>query len=181
MLRGFESHPAQQMAEFKKHNLRNKAKVDVNGYVAVYYPAHPNCWQNGCVYLHRLKMENKLGRYLRPEEIVHHKDENRGNNRITNLELTDSSEHRVEHAVRKGASPRIVVTCPTCKEEFKQRVKDQKYCSRECNLYSQRRCERPSKEELAALIESNSWLALGRKFGVSDNAVRKWARTYGLI
>lgn len=40
---------------------------------------------------------------------------------------------------------------------------------------------RPSKAKLEKLIEENSWVSLGEMFGVSDNAVRKWARSYGLI
>jgi len=40
---------------------------------------------------------------------------------------------------------------------------------------------RPSKEELKEMIENNSYCALGRKFGVSDVAVRKWAKRYELI
>lgn len=41
--------------------------------------------------------------------------------------------------------------------------------------------ERPSKEQLAQEIDSMSFIALGKKYGVSDNAVRKWAKAYGLL
>lgn len=44
----------------------------------------------------------------------------------------------------------------------------------------QRKTMRPSREELQEKIEAMSWIALGRYYGVSDNAVRKWARSYGL-
>jgi len=44
-----------------------------------------------------------------------------------------------------------------------------------------RKVARPSKEELEFLLRENSWTALGRMFGVSDNAVRKWARLYGML
>jgi uncharacterized protein YjcR len=30
-------------------------------------------------------------------------------------------------------------------------------------------------------IEEMSWVDIGKKYGVSCNAVRKWARKYGLI
>ena len=40
---------------------------------------------------------------------------------------------------------------------------------------------RPSKEELTKLISENSWTALGKMFGVSGNAIRKWARYYKLV
>lgn len=33
---------------------------------------------------------------------------------------------------------------------------------------------RPSKEQLLKEIEESSFLAVGRKYGVSDNAIRKW-------
>ena len=41
-----------------------------------------------------------------------------------------------------------------------------------------RKVERPSYEQLMADVESMSFLAIGRKYGVSDNAVRKWIRWY---
>lgn len=44
-----------------------------------------------------------------------------------------------------------------------------------------RKAIRPSREQLAEEISSMSWCAIGRKYGVSDNAVRKWARGYGLL
>jgi transposase-like protein len=41
-----------------------------------------------------------------------------------------------------------------------------------------RKVERPSYEQLKAEIEATSFLAVGRKYGVSDNAIRKWLRWY---
>ena len=38
--------------------------------------------------------------------------------------------------------------------------------------------ERPSYEQLMTDVASMSFLAIGRKYGVSDNAVRKWIRWY---
>jgi hypothetical protein len=46
---------------------------------------------------HRLVMEEKLGRKLLPEEIVHHKDEEGLNNDPDNLELTTSFDHQHHH------------------------------------------------------------------------------------
>lgn len=67
-------------------------------YVLEECPGHPHAVQ-GFVLQHRLVMERHLGRYLRPEEIVHHRDRNRANNGIDNLELMPSrSEHMVLHA-----------------------------------------------------------------------------------
>ena len=41
-----------------------------------------------------------------------------------------------------------------------------------------RKVERPPYEKLLEEIETTSYLAIGRKYGVSDNAVRKWVRFY---
>ncbi len=42
----------------------------------------------------------------------------------------------------------------------------------------QRRTERPPCKRLLAEVEASGWVAVGRKYGVSDNAVRKWVRFY---
>lgn len=42
---------------------------------------------------HRWKMEKHLGRELKPWEDVHHKDEDKTNNDISNLEVIDHGEH----------------------------------------------------------------------------------------
>ena len=51
---------------------------------------------------------------------------------------------------------------------------------RECYVLSTRKVERPSAEELYQLLQNNNFSAVGRLFGVTDNAVRKWCRAYGL-
>lgn len=40
---------------------------------------------------------------------------------------------------------------------------------------------RPSKNELSKMIIETSYSAVGRKYGVSDNTIRKWAKNYGII
>lgn len=46
---------------------------------------------------HRVIMERALKRRLEPWEIVHHKDENPGNNAIENLEIKEFGAHTTEH------------------------------------------------------------------------------------
>lgn len=41
--------------------------------------------------------------------------------------------------------------------------------------------DRPTREELASLLRQHSYSAIGRMYGVSYNAVKKWALKYGLV
>lgn len=80
-------------------------KVRSDGYVIVVAPDdHPHPCDSfpasGLKYIleHRLVMERHLGRYLLPEEVVHHLDENPQNNAIENLELLpNQAEHARRH------------------------------------------------------------------------------------
>lgn len=53
------------------------------------------------------------------------------------------------------------------------------YCS-DCAAKARRVTERPNRKELKELIRNNSFLSLGRQFGVSDNAIRKWCKAENL-
>lgn len=71
------------------------------GYIYQHAPSHPFAANKGYVMEHRLAMEKKLGRYLTKEEIVHHKDGNKSNNDISNLELSsDRGTHTRDHFER---------------------------------------------------------------------------------
>lgn len=66
--------------------------------------------------------------------------------------------------------------CPSCQTE----VFGTKYCSQACSKNARRRATRPSRDELARLIETTPFVQIGKMYGVSDNAIRKWANHYGL-
>jgi hypothetical protein len=40
---------------------------------------------------------------------------------------------------------------------------------------------RPTKEELQTLIDTTPYVKIGEMYGVSDNAIRKWAKSYGIL
>ena len=70
--------------------------------------------------------------------------------------------------------------CECCGIEYYPSYKDQKYCSYACSSKSQQRVERPSREELKLMIRTTPFLQLSKKYGVSDNAIRKWCDRYNL-
>lgn len=72
----------------KRHN---------RGYVLAYAPKHPNAHADGYVMLHTILVERVIGRYLNREEVVHHVNHVRDDNRIENLLLMDKHEHMSMH------------------------------------------------------------------------------------
>ena len=103
-------------------------------------PKHPKANSKGLYPLHRVVMENELGRPLLDDEDVHHKNEDKTDNRPANLEVLSKSEHTKRH-VRK-VTP-VALVCPKCSKGFelaprfyRQRLKRNKtgvvYCSRSC-------------------------------------------------
>lgn len=82
-------------------NYGDGRRIDHDGYIHIYFPDHPYSDRNNCVLEHRLVMEASIGRYLTPDEIVHHIDENTQNNIISNLQLMTASEHTRYHHLGK--------------------------------------------------------------------------------
>jgi hypothetical protein len=72
-------------------------KILKGGYIGIYQPNHPFSNSQGYYPEHRLNIEEKIGRYLKPTEIVHHKNKDRKDNRPENLELFKSNSAHAKH------------------------------------------------------------------------------------
>ena len=85
-------------------NWKGGRHKNVQGYVILYVPDHPNSAKCGYIYEHRLAMSLHLGRPLNDSEIVHHKNGDRTDNRISNLQIMTNSNHLSFHHTGKFVS-----------------------------------------------------------------------------
>lgn len=174
-----------------------KKKRVLNGYTMVYIPEHPSAYTSdnwrGWVYEHRVVAEQSLGRLLNDDEVVHHLDCNRNNNSPENLiVLANQAMHiRLHHWIDAGANihesykPKVSVyygrpkpSCKMCGETVSEHFGV--YCSNECRALDNRKVkDRPSEKILIMRLQNTSYLQVGKDYGVSDNTVRKWVRSYG--
>lgn len=66
-----------------------------------------------------------------------------------------------------------------CKDCGIEISKGSEYCIK-CSAKKNRTVSRPTRNELKHLIRSSNFSAIGRQFGVSDNAIRKWCKAENL-
>jgi hypothetical protein len=98
---------------------------------------------------------------------------------IGKLEFEHESQEEIK---QKSLEYRQDKICSFCRKQFTSPIwnKDQKFCSVKCSAESQRKVVRPDRNILEQDIKQLSWRAIGRKYGVTDNAARKWAKGYGI-
>ena len=99
-----------KLSEKQKNNISKKMsgngnprwnggiRVDKSGYILQWCPEHPNA-RNNCVRKHRLVVEKEMGRLLKDNEVTHHINKNKKDNRAINLMVFAShSAHTRFHA-----------------------------------------------------------------------------------
>jgi hypothetical protein len=110
-------------------------------------------------------------------------------NRIENLQIVcpNCAATLDTHCGRRSKVDRLPRSCLHCGSEFRPKYAAQRYCSQICGTHSKgshapkpelRKVKRPPYAVLVDETETLGFSAVGRKYGVSDNAVRKWMRWY---
>jgi hypothetical protein len=137
--------------------------------------------------------QGEIWRGARMSLILDHINGVATDNRLDNLRIVcpNCNATLATHCGRANRRPPRTAECAHCGDEFRPKYLAHRYCCRDCGqrqggasaasrraAVEARTVERPPYEQLIREIEATSWSAVGRKYGVSDNAVRKWVRWY---
>ena len=110
--------------------------------------------------------------------VLDHINGKSNDHRLENLRLLcpNCNSQQDTFAGRKNKKP--PTKCPQCDGAMQRKSKLCIYCSNRKAKPERRKVKsRPSKELLEAQVKETSYCAVGRKYGVSDNAIRKWIKS----
>jgi len=155
------SHNIKKLHGFGKDNPNWKGgrSMHAKGYVLVKVDGHPRATKKGYVLEHIIVAEKMLGRKLKSNEQVHHRNEIKDDNRRKNLQVMTASEHARHHKATRD---------------------DKVFCSAGCGVarYSGKNfvcvnCTRPSVAKVkAAYKKHGSWRKAADFLGISHEAAR---------
>jgi len=97
------------------HNFKGLRKHNYYGYIMIYQKSHPKADESGRILEHRVKVENYLGRYLKKNELIHHINGKKDDNRLSNLYLFNRRKHTIYEKALK--------ICPDLVKKLKSNLK----------------------------------------------------------
>lgn len=108
---------------------------------------------------------------------LHHIDGVPTNNELGNLQVLCPNCHSQTDNFANKKREKKEYFCKQCGRKMKTKCPTQLciYCNR---AKQARTVPRPSQEELLNLIKERGYCGTARIYGVTDNAIRKWVRTY---
>ena len=152
---------------------------------------HPNAFSDGRVFVHVFVASNILGRGLLEDEVVHHKDKNKKNNNPDNIIVfATRADHTRFHSLECDDKYLILNEngSYSCKNnqarciECGQIITHKATRCEDCSYIAKRKVVRPSSDTLYndLLLSNGNFTYVGKKYGVSDNTIRKWCLKYDL-
>ena len=106
-------NPNKKWASGDEHpRWKGGSSITKRGYTIVKSPHHPRANSNGYVRRSLLVVESTLGRFLLPDEIVHHINGDKQDDRPDNLSVMTQNEHaRLHHATVTEEDVREIRAC----------------------------------------------------------------------
>lgn len=122
-------------------------------------------------------LENKISLEL------HHIDGNRFNNQLNNLQILCPNCHSItdNYSGRKNVKEIIIKKPKTKKCNCGNLISDNSKNCLDCKINNSKKVERPEYNILIKEIEELGYVGTGKKYGVSDNSIRKWIKSYKKI
>lgn len=109
---------------------------------------------------------------------LHHINGNHNDDRLANLMVLCPNCHSQTDNWGNKKNKKI---CPDCGREISRKSTYCRYCAPKHKINNgEKKSKRPSKEILLEEIKDNSFVELGKKYGVTEGAVRKWCKKYNL-
>lgn len=157
-------------------------RYDYWSYPAVYWPDHPESWNNGIVHIHRVVAYEKYGGIPSGFD-VHHIDGDPENWSADNLVLLEHGDHTSHHLGGGDKARRAILNCSNCGERLERLAASVPesgivYCDYSCMGQDREVIDWPDDDYLRDLVQDVGYLAAASELGVSDNAIRKRLGTY---
>lgn len=149
-----------QTENYRGRNINQKALVSEENFVLA-LRENLNIRQA----LLSLGLSAKGGNYVRARELIHKYN-------IVHLFEKKQVEYQIiqEKTIKE---PNLCIDCQI-------QISDNAVRCVNCNTSIQRKVDRPNRDELKQEIRNLPFLQLGRKYGVCDNSIRKWCKSYSL-
>ena len=152
------------------------------GYPMVWWPSPKGPKRSQ--YIHRIVMAEKLGRVLLTNEHVHHKNGDRGNWNLKNLELLTATVHAKRHRSDEYGSCHFETNCAFCGKPLSRGLSQKRYhktfCDNDCRVAGMDKVKWPAVNELQKLVWELPVTAVAKRLGVSDRAVKKRCKREGI-